>query len=86
MSTELVIALCALGTALAGCAAALIWFGRQAQRIDQLEKDQVRLEASLENVRKDGRDGLDKIFEKIDKVWEWLHENVTRRSSDSNPG
>lgn len=82
---EFVMALAAFFTALGGIGVGIFRFGQLAQRVDQLEKDASRLEAALENARRDSRAGLDKILERIDKIWEWLHENVTRRSTDSKP-
>jgi hypothetical protein len=85
-TAEMVMALCALVTAIGGAGMGIFWFGRLAQRVAQVEKDQDRMERDVIDVRNAGTAMIDKIDAKLDKIWEWLHENVTRRSNDSKPG
>jgi predicted negative regulator of RcsB-dependent stress response len=70
-------------------AGTLVWVGRQAQRIDQLEKDAIRLDAVITNVSVSLTSKMDKMIEnldvKLDKIWEFLRALATRRSSGSKP-
>lgn len=89
MSAELITALVALATALGGIGAMLIWVGRSAQRIDQLESGQTRIEADMARFETSTEAKLDRLIEgidqKLDRIWTFLHEITNRRRSGSTP-
>ena len=89
MSTELIIALCAVAGVLGTIGAGLVKFGTMSQRLDQLEKDDARLEAMTTNVQMTLTSKMDRLIEgideKLDRIWEYLHQISSRRRNDSKP-